>query len=472
MLHKRACLFIFCMMSMLLVYATAQGETISIPDDFTTIQQGIDNAADNDTVLVDPGTYYENINFSGKNITLTSHYIFNKNSDFIFDTVIDGSTATNPYETSTVIFKNNETGQAVLQGFTITGGGGTRWVDPQYPAWTWFSGGGIFMYMASPTIRNNLITGNVVENTGNYDGISGGGLICFRGNPEISNNIVSYNEAGYGAGVVVDYSGAVIKNNIVTYNSAGPSYGGGGFYCIGNDSEPILIENNTIVYNHSASNGGAIRMYSSTGWIANCIVWGNTQNSGGTIHGGASSTITYCDIDADVVGTGNINSDPLFADTLYHLTEDSPCVDAGNPEFLFYDREDPTNPGFALFPAMGTITNDMGAYGGPGYFVPPLSNDDQPLIENINFKAYPNPFKRSTTIAFSSNEFLKDTEMIIYNIKGQLVCVIPIYSSSPHSIEAIWNGKNHTNEPVAPGIYFFQTMNSTAKMMGKLIKID
>ena len=40
--------------------------------DFTTIQAAIDAANDLDTIIVSEGGYYENINFGGKDIILTS----------------------------------------------------------------------------------------------------------------------------------------------------------------------------------------------------------------------------------------------------------------------------------------------------------------------------------------------------------------------------------------------------------------
>ena len=49
--------------------------TIHVPGDSTTIQAGINGAADGDTVLVQPGTYVENINFNGKNIVVGSLFI-------------------------------------------------------------------------------------------------------------------------------------------------------------------------------------------------------------------------------------------------------------------------------------------------------------------------------------------------------------------------------------------------------------
>src|SRR5260370_34055038 len=43
---------------------------LHVPGDFATIQAALDAAQPGDTILVDPGTYRENLRFNGKNVTL------------------------------------------------------------------------------------------------------------------------------------------------------------------------------------------------------------------------------------------------------------------------------------------------------------------------------------------------------------------------------------------------------------------
>jgi len=77
---------------------------------------------------------------------------------------------------------------------------------------------------------------------------------------------------------------------------------------------------------------------------------------------------TYCNIAGGCAGEGNIDVDPEFIDPAngnFHLSPTSLCVDTGNPDPAYNDPEDPENPGFALYPALGTVTADMGSYGGP-----------------------------------------------------------------------------------------------------------
>ena len=57
-------------------YGVVSAEVINIPNDYPSIQQGIDATDSGDTVLVDQGLYFENVNFKGKGIFVTSNYTF------------------------------------------------------------------------------------------------------------------------------------------------------------------------------------------------------------------------------------------------------------------------------------------------------------------------------------------------------------------------------------------------------------
>ncbi|MFQ5868778.1 MAG: hypothetical protein ACE5JC_02625, partial [Candidatus Zixiibacteriota bacterium] len=62
----RALLRLF-VVAVVLCPLTANATIINIPGDYPTIQEGIDHGADGDTVLVQPDTYFENLNFNGHN---------------------------------------------------------------------------------------------------------------------------------------------------------------------------------------------------------------------------------------------------------------------------------------------------------------------------------------------------------------------------------------------------------------------
>ena len=67
-------------------------ETYRVPSEFETIQSAIDfTSYEGDTIIVSPGTYVENINYMGKDIYLTSHYIFTEADSTTQQTIIDGN---------------------------------------------------------------------------------------------------------------------------------------------------------------------------------------------------------------------------------------------------------------------------------------------------------------------------------------------------------------------------------------------
>ena len=130
---------------------TYSQDTINVPADYTTIQAAIDAAVNGNIVLVSDGTYIENINFSGKAITVASHFIRDYDSLHIQNTIIKGSNPTNPNQASVVNFYWGEDTTSVLRGFTITGGLGRIWYG------TFLVGGGLYIENSSPLIKENII---------------------------------------------------------------------------------------------------------------------------------------------------------------------------------------------------------------------------------------------------------------------------------------------------------------------------
>lgn len=392
--------FALILMALLQVGFHLFSQIIHIPGDYQTIQEGINASANGDTVLVDPGEYFENLNLNGKNIVLCSNFALTGDVNDIHSTVINGSQPVHPDTASCILIVTGEDSTAVVEGFTITGGNGTNWEDEHQPGSYYTEGGGILIQYSAPTIKNNIIRNNkAINDAGGIVSAGGGAIRCGDGNPHILNNLIVYNQSRYGGGLVLNYSGAEIKNNVFAYNTGGQDYGGGGLWLLLNGAEPITIENNTIVNNHSALGGGGIRLWSAVAQITNNIIWGNTAVSQAQIQGN-TGVVTWCCVEGGWTGTGNIDSEPQFLNTDFILSETSDCVDAGNPDPGYFDPEDLQNPGFALYPARGTLTNDMGAFGGQGCLAMPE------IVTAIhNYEPPVNPQTRVSIIPTANHSF-------------------------------------------------------------------
>jgi predicted GH43/DUF377 family glycosyl hydrolase len=251
-------------------YATAPA-IINVPNQYTTIQSAIDAAHDGNVILVDEGTYYENINFKGKAITVASQFYMDNDTSHISKTIIDGSQPTNPDSGSVVFFVSGEDTTSVLCGFTITGGSGTY--NEEFDA---YGGGGILMY-AGGKVLHNKITGNHLVS---QKGIYGAGLICVISNDSanivIANNDFKYNSivspkmSGGGGLYLYQHSNdgyCRVNNNLISYNSTTctrtyKAIGGGLGVSINLPTAGnIIIESNMISHNElhcTASIGGGI----------------------------------------------------------------------------------------------------------------------------------------------------------------------------------------------------------------------
>ena len=359
-------------------------------DPFCLIQVCIDAVTGGDGCVVAPGTYFENINFLGKAITLRS-------SEGPEATTIDAGGSG-----SVVTCNSGEGPDTVLDGFTITGG----------------QGSGMRNFNSSPTVMNCTFSGNADDLAGGmnnfgssptltdcmFSGNNGRGMFNEHSSPTLTRCTFSSNIGG-GMSNIFSSSPTLID---CTFNGNSATRGGGMFNCcsstmincifsgnsatmrggaIFNSSSSPTVINCTFVGNLAGEDGGAIYnggIYSQGGGptLTNCVLWDNGPNEI-VDSGGSSTTVRYSDVQSGWPGEGNIDLDPLFVDSIgedLHLSTNSPCIDAGDntavPEGIVTDLDG--NPRFVDDPSMDDTgvgdppIVDMGAY----EFRDPCVDDD------------------------------------------------------------------------------------------------
>ena len=81
---------------------------------------------------------------------------------------------------------------------------------------------------------------------------------------------------------------------------------------------------------------------------------------------------------------------------------------------------------------------------------------------------YPNPFNLVTTISFSTTESTGNTEIYIYNLKGQKIktLVNEVIPAGNHT--TIWNGKDEFGKDVSPGVYFYKLQTDRYSKVKKM----
>ena len=298
--------------------ASTVGKTIYVDDDapadFNNIQAAIDDSNHGDVIVVKPGTHTgdgnRDIDFRGKAITVRS--ADPNDPSIVTATVIDcDGTEVEPHRAFK--FHSAEGPDSVVAGLTITNG------------------------CAPPEYRGDLVR------------CAGGAVYCSDSSPTISRCRIEMNKAqNYGGAVYCGGNSSphieqcIVRDNIALWR-------GGAIICL-DDSSPVIVHC-TIADNWAGHDGGAIQCRSPNPVVHNCILWNNFARDYGPeicVWGeGSSLTISYSVVKGgrDHVnvyghtklnwGDGNLFFHPLLRPDL-HLRSDSPCIDAGHPNFSPY----------------------------------------------------------------------------------------------------------------------------------------
>ena len=259
---------------LIIALTVAYGSSYNVPGDYESIQDAIDISVNGDSVIVGPGVYFENINFFGKEITVSSRFEIDNDTLLIASTIIDGGGQDS--DGSVCTFKNSENNGSIIKGFTLQNGNGNN-EDPDGNGTYYRYGGGIYCFSSNPIISDCIIINN------NAYGGGGGGVFCFDASPLFFNCTIADNitdDVGGGLYARDDsspqFNGCEFFDNISEY--------GGGCY-LRSSSEPVMIET-SVVGNTAANTGGGIVLKDDANLIGDQLfVTGNiSEGLGGGLY--------------------------------------------------------------------------------------------------------------------------------------------------------------------------------------------
>ena len=269
-----------------LLYVAPGGNCGGATPCYATVQAAVDAASPGDEIRVEAGTYsgvsaragVTQTVYISKTVTIRGGYT---TTDWTTSDPVANPTILDAQRQGRVLYITGGV-TPTIEGLHITAGDATGllgdWGGQD-------AGGGIYCYMARPTIANSVIADNVGSSNSN---VSGGGLhleFCsgtvVRGNTIVSNT-ASTGGFGRGGGICLEYSDALVHGNTIVSNTAstGGSGQGGGLYLYDSDA---TISGNTVEGNVGSTSGegqgGGI-------WIE----YGVVTISGNTLRGNTART--------------------------------------------------------------------------------------------------------------------------------------------------------------------------------------
>ncbi len=230
----------------------------------------------------------------------------------------------------------------IVKGTLESSGAGGRPVLFQPTGAGWL--GIKFVDSQSSTISFSIIEGVRLSQP---DTLRNCAIEVIRSELELSNTVIQDNISAVGGGLYALQANVNIRNNLFRGNRS--ENFGAGLFCTSSEAR---IVNNTIFDNNCINFGGGLVLANQVlSSVQNNIFFENKATTGDpriAVFSGSSDNFVR---QFNFLPTGG--ADPLFFsfDDL-HLRENSPAVDAGNPDLAFNDFD--------------ASRNDQGAYGGPG----------------------------------------------------------------------------------------------------------
>ncbi len=454
-----------------------------VPTSYPTISAALAVCQPADTILVQPGTYVEQLVWpSIANIKLLSA---GDSSNTVISAAQNGRaiTMSSAQITNSTIIRGFSIRDGVLLGNSSQGGGihltnGSPTLDGllieqnRLGSPNWNYGGGIYISGGTANIMNCAIRNNFIDSATWGHGC---GLYIVNGaNVQINNTSIDHNQTTsgswcYGVGIYMSASEATISSCKIIENRAmdGASYfrgmgvyvddatlnlenvliasnimGNGGNFMTGGGlhitgaSSLVSLKHVTIAENYRVGNlaisGSGINVAGGTLTMINSISYNANTGPEFNVTGGTMNA-SYSNIRGTIAGTGNINNLPQFVSSSdFHLGPGSPCFGTGSPTLVLNNDLD----GLSRPIPLGT-NPDMGCYEIDHTIVGTKENKTE------TFFVSPNPASEISTLYYLDKNAFNENIMV-YDQSVRTIAVLKTTGSPLQINTSEWN----------PGMYY------------------